>query len=145
MNKRGIAPLIATLLLLSFAISVGLVVMNFGRAQVELEAECPLNIGLKFAEIGGAQDICTDGSQVKFTVNNGVNIKVSGLLVNIIGMESASSADLPAEIAKGGIYLGKVGFTGAIRQIKITPKIILQAEEQICTKKALLLENVKSC
>ena len=68
MNKKGIAPLIATLLLISFAVSVGLVVMNFGRAQVELEAECPLNIGLGFAEIAGAQDICTSGSEIKFTV-----------------------------------------------------------------------------
>ena len=65
--------------------------------------------------------------------------------MNIIGTDAAHSADLPAAIEKGGIYLGKVGFSGAVRQVKITPKIVLQAEEQICTKKALLIENVKSC
>jgi hypothetical protein len=146
MDKFGIAPLIATLLLISFAVSLGVVVMNFGRAQVELEAECPLNIDMEFAVIGGADDICTTGSEVKFSVENSVNIKVQGLLVNIIGTDKAETFELPdAVIEKGGLYFGKVAFSGEVRQIKITPKIVLQGEEQICTEKALITERLKGC
>ncbi len=145
MNKFGIAPLIATLLLLSFAISLGVVIMNFGRAAVELQAQCPLNIDLAFAEIGGKQDICSSGSELKFTVENGVNMKVTGLVINVIGTDSAETFDLNAAIEKGGIHLGKAAFSGGVRQVKITPKIQLQGEEQICTEKALITETVGNC
>ncbi len=148
MDKLGIAPLVATLLLISFAVSLGVVVMNFGRAQVELEAQCPLKIDLKFAQISDKDDICFDTAknELRFTVENGVNIKISGLLVNIIGTEKAETFDLSnAVIEKGGIYLGKTIFSGGIRQVKITPKIVLQAEEQICTEKALVGEAVANC
>ena len=75
MNKRGIAPLIATLLLISFAVAVGVVIMNFGRAQVELEAQCAIDIGLRLAKIGGSQDICYDSTKK--------NIKLGDILFTV--------------------------------------------------------------
>nr|MBT4247346.1 hypothetical protein [Candidatus Woesearchaeota archaeon] len=60
MDKRGIAPLIATMLLISFAVSLGMVVMNFGRAQVELQAQCAIDVNLKISEIAGAKEVCLD-------------------------------------------------------------------------------------
>ncbi len=146
MNSKGISPLIATLLLLSFAIAIGVVVMNFGRAQVELEASCPVDIGLDFLEIGGQQDICYDGSQVRFTVENGVNVKITGLVVNVIGTEKAETFQLSdAKIVRAGTYLGKVEFTGQIRQVKITPKMDFNQAEEICVEKALVVENLRAC
>lgn len=152
MNKRGISPLIATLLLISFAVALGVVIMNFGRAQVELEAQCPINVGLKISNIGGQDDICYNAAtkQLKFTIENGVNIKVEGLIANIIGTQQAQSFDLSAaKIIKAGTYIGTINYdsstSGDIRQIKITPKIVLYDEEQICTDKALIVENVRAC
>ena len=150
-NKRGIAPLVATLLLISFAISLGMVIMNFGRAQVELQAQCPIDIGLKIAEIGGKKDICynSGGKEIKFTLENGVNIGVEGLLINVIGTQEAKSSDQPAKIIKGGTHMGKSPYdssaSGEIRQIKIIPKVVLYDEEQICTEKALVVESVGGC
>ena len=152
MKKRGIAPLVATLLLISFAIALGVVIMNFGRAQVELEAQCPINVGLKLAVIGGNEDICYDQAkkEIKFTIENGVNIKVEGLLVNIIGTEKADTIELnDAKITKGGAYIGRAKYdktiSGEVRQIKISPKVLLYDEEQICTEKALMLEKITNC
>ena len=152
MNKKGIAPLVATLLLISFAVALGVVIMNFGRAQVELEAQCPINVGLKLAQISNTDEICYDQTKkdISFTLENGVNIKVEGLIVNIIGSQKADSFELnEAKINKAGNYLGHVKYDtttgGEIRQIKITPKVILYDEEQICIEKALVIENVKAC
>jgi flagellin-like protein len=151
-EKRGISPIIATLLLIAFAIALGVVIMNFGRAQVELEAQCPVNVGLKLAEIGGEREICydTEAKKIKFTVENGVNVKVEGLIFNVIGSEKAESYDVPdAKIIKAGTYLGSISYgyakSGKIRQIKITPKVILYDEEQICVEKALIVEDVREC
>ena len=152
MNKRGIAPLVATLLLISFAISLGVVIMNFGRAQVELEAQCAIDVGLRLAEIGGKEDICFNQakSEIRFTIENGININVEGLVVNIIGTEKADTFELNnAKMSKAGNYLGKIKYnkavSGEVRQIKISPKVVLYDEEQICIEKAVIIEKISNC
>lgn len=148
-NKKGITALMATFLLISLAVAVGVVVMNFGRAQVEEGAECAIDVGLHFAEISGEGQICYDGSQVKFTVENGINIDVQGLIVNVIGTERAETFEISdARMGKAGTYVGKLKFDssgGQIRQVKITPKINPLDEEVICPDRALIIESVKSC
>lgn len=151
MDKRGMSPLIATLLLIAFAVALGVVIMNFGSAQVEMEAQCSVNVGLKFSKISGVEQFCLDKSthQLKFTLENGVNIKVEGLVVNIIGTKQALTHPLKVKIDKAGIYLGTVPYdeskTGKLRQIKIVPKINMYEEELVCQEKAIVLESVKDC
>ena len=148
-NKRGITPIMATLLLVSFAVAVGVVVMNFGRAQVEEEAQCAINIGLKLAEIGGQQQLCYDSTQqsIRFTIENGVNIKVEGLIVNIIETDKAESIEVnEAKIIKAGTYLGTIKHAASsIQQVKIIPKVMLFDQEEICAEQALVVENIRNC
>lgn len=151
MNKRGISPIIATLLLISFAIALGVVIMTFGRAQVETHAQCPLDVGLHLAVINEQSQICLDQQtqQLKFTLENGPNIAVDGVIVNVIGTQRAETIEIAAAMEKVGSYVGSVPYNeeeaGTIRQIKFTPKITLYDEEQICVEKALIVENVPSC
>jgi hypothetical protein len=126
--------------------------MNFGRAQVELEAQCAIDVGLRLAEIGGMEDICFDQAknEIRFTIENGININVEGLIVNIIGTEKAETFELNnAKMGKAGNYLGKIKYnkanSGEVRQIKISPKVILYDEEQICIEKALIIEKINNC
>lgn len=144
--KKGIAPLIATLLLLSFAIAVGVVVMNLGRAQVELGAQCAIDIGLE------NKGICFNQAtgQIHFTVENGINVKVEGLLVNIIGSTSATTAELNSiGLLKAGTYSTNVNYdqitAGQIRQLRIAPKVILFDQELICSEQAIIAENIANC
>lgn len=151
-DKTGIAPLVATLLLISFAVSLGVVIMNFGRAQVELQAQCPINIGLKLSQIGGKDQLCYDAAKkdISFTLENGVNINVEGLVINVIGSNEAKSSELTdAKIIKAGTYFGHMNYdesvSGTIRQVKIIPQVNLYDEVQICTEKALITESVSVC
>lgn len=152
LNKKAITPLMATFLLLSFAVAVSIVVINLGRAEIEDTAQCVLDINLQLTTIQGRGQVCYDSSQkeVKFTIDNGVNIKVEGLIVNIIGTEKAESFELnDARIAKAGSYVGHLTYDalvdGQIQQIKITPKIMPYDEELICQEKALIIESVNPC
>jgi flagellin-like protein len=148
-SKKGIAPLVATLLLISFAVSLGVVIMNFGRAQVELQAQCPVDIDLKLSEIGGKKQACLDGKTISFTVENGANMKVTGLVVNVIGSKKAETKEFNTAIDKVGTFVGSMpydaGVSGTIRQLKITPKIKLAAQEEICIEKSLVIESVTKC
>ena len=151
-NKRGVTPLILTFLLISFAVAVGVVVMNLGRAQVEEAAECAVNVNLHFAAVSGENQLCYDSAnrRLSFTVENGVNIKVEGLIVNLIGTEKAETFELnEAKMIKAGTYVANIPFDrttgGEIKQLKITPKIKPLEEEIICQEQALVLEGVKEC
>jgi len=149
MNKKAITPLMASILLISFAVAVGVAVMNFGKAQVEDNATCPLTIGVKFAVIGGEDQVCFNSvtKELKFTLENGVNVPVSGLVVNVIGTNKAETFEInEVSIAKAGTYLGKVNFQGGeIRQVKISPKIDLNEGELICQEQALVAEKIRGC
>lgn len=151
MDKRGITPLMATLLLISFAVAVGVVVMNFGRAQVESEAECPVNIDLEFSVISGSEQLCYDSGKkvLSFTIENGVNTDINGLVVNVIGTEKAETFEVNSKIVKAGVHLDHVNYdtsvSGEIRQVKISPKVTLYDSEEVCVDQALVIENVKSC
>lgn len=152
LDKQGITPLMVTLLLISFAVALGVVIMNFGRAQVETEAECPINIGMKLSSISGVEQLCYDQAkkQLSFTVENGVNINVEGLIVNLIGELKAETIELAeAKMGKAGNYMGRIAYdssaAGEIRQIKISPKVLLYDNEEICSEKAVVAESVRAC
>ena len=152
MDKRGVSPIVATILIISLAVGLGVGFMNIGKAYLQKEAQCPIAIGLTAAIINNEQQFCynQDKKEVEFTVENGVNINVNGLILNIIGTNRADTFELnDAKISKAGAYVGRVPYDsekdGNIRQIKISPKVVLYDEEQICSEKALLVEKVEDC
>lgn len=142
----------ATFLLISFAVALGVVIMNFGRAQVEEVAQCSIEIGLRFSVVGGEEQFCLERgkNELFFSVENGANIRVEGLVVNIIGTKQAKSYDLgDAKIEKAGVFLKYVPYEaaeiGEIRQVKIVPKVNMYDEELVCLEKAIVLEKVRDC
>lgn len=152
MNKRGITALMATFLLISFAIALGVGIMNFGRAQVEEEAKCPINIEMKLSVVNSEEQICYDvnNKDLSFTLENGVNINIEGLVFNIIGTQKAETFELnDAKMGKAGVYLGHIKYdssiSGDIRQIKVSPKVLLYDNLEICAEKAVIFEGIKSC
>src|SRR3989338_2966243 len=84
-GKRGVSPLIATVLLIAFAVALGAVIINWGRGFVQertsdvekttkIETGCALDVQLKVSEIDGTPQLCYGGSgtsgQVNFTLDN---------------------------------------------------------------------------
>lgn len=142
-NKKAITPLMASLLLLSFSVALGVFFMNLGRAQIEASAVCPIKIGLT------SKQFCLSSNQVNFQVQNGLTTGVKGLIVNVIGTEKAETFELDnIDLAKGGIYSGQIVIgkeVGSVRQVKVSPKIILYDHEEICIEKAVISESLGNC
>ncbi len=151
-RKRAITPIMATFLLATFAIAVAVTIMNLGSAQVEEAAECPLDLGLKLSTIGSKEQLCYDAVQKKlsFTVENGVNTNIDGLVVSLIGAEKADTYELSeAKITRAGSYVGKVSYdtivSGALRQVKISPQVVLKEQVEICPDQAIVIESIGAC
>jgi len=89
-GRRGISPLIATVLLIAFAVALGAVVMNFGRTLVGGE----LPTGAAYGECAGVKVAIKDinGPQIKLE-GSGSNSRIVAQMVccvlkmNCLGQE----------------------------------------------------------
>ncbi|MBW2966354.1 hypothetical protein KY342_04590 [Candidatus Woesearchaeota archaeon] len=155
-SRKAISPLLATILLVVLATSLGVIAMSWGRAQLEDASYCPITIGLKIIELNQQPQICHAGSGengvITFIVENGPNVDVSSLNFRVIGSKDVYTVELiRSSIKKGYPLLKNVPYNydlfGDIRQIKITPRIVLFPGENpiLCPKQALIVEDIKEC
>ncbi len=154
-SKKGISPLLATVLLLIFAVGLGVIVMNWGRAQVEAASKCAVDTGLSIVKLNNIPEICYAGKgengYVHFIVENGPSVDLEGLQLRIIGTENVYNLEIKESIPKGNSLLKDISYDfdefGDIRQIKITPKIMLYPEEKpiLCPEQALVTGEIRSC
>jgi len=160
MNKRAISPLIATILLIAFAIALGLVVMNWGKSYIEEKAEFAVGpqdssacnfVELSFIQVGGADKICfnSDTLSIEAFIENGPERAIDNLNVRIVGnvIENVGSV-LESPIGEGlsaQVKLNYPASVGLVQQVKITPVLDVEEGAIACAKKAVVAENIKPC
>ncbi|MEM3126571.1 MAG: hypothetical protein QW331_00685 [Candidatus Woesearchaeota archaeon] len=151
MDKKGIAPLIATFLLLFFAVVIGLVVINWGRAQLEEQASCSVDPGLKFIQIEGKPQVCYGDGFTFFLVENGPAVDVESLQVRLIDENRRIFAQsMPASsILRNGALEKRITYDanqyGGVKQIKISPTIKLYDQLVDCPDRSIIFDNPKRC
>ena len=133
MNKKGISPLISTVILIFLAIGIGVVVMNWGRAQLEAGSKCAINTGMNIVKLNNIPQICHSGSGengfIKFIVENGANTDISAVQLRVIGSKDIFMLEVSGSSIEKGYTLQKVvpynfDIFGKVKQVKLTPKII---------------------
>src|SRR3989344_3348060 len=97
-GKKGVSPLIATVLLIAFAVALGAVIMNWGRGFVQertadvdkttkIETGCALDVNIKVSQISGTPQLCYGGGgttgYIEFTLDNQgrKDVKELGLVI----------------------------------------------------------------
>ena len=155
--KKGVSPLIATILLIAFAVALGSVIMNWG-----------LNLNL-----GKADDKCSDvdirlrkmdnfevcfgragsSTYINFIVDNTGKKNVNGLAIWIIGDKGTKLLDLDnIMLKKDSLYTKNdkdVSYDpkmfGEIKQVQFIPKIRFEGTIDICPKNAVRAEKIGAC
>ncbi len=157
-NKKGVSPLIATVLLIAFAVALGAVVMNWGRSYVEDTAEatrqkadrdvqCSQDVRLKFQSIASVPQICYGGGGengfVKFIVANDGSIKLDAVSVTIIGASSiiTNSSINGTAMPVSSILRKNISYDyttyGEIQLIKIIPHVTIGGINTSCPGNSL--------
>ena len=151
MNKQGIAPLVATLLLLFFAVVLGLVVINWGRAQLEDQAKCSVDVGMKFIEIDGKPQVCYGEGYTFLLVENGPSVEVEDLQLRLIDENRRIFAQTIAGsgMKRSGALQKNISYDaaqyGVVKQIKLSPTIKLYDKIVDCPDRSLTFDNPKHC
>lgn len=98
-SKKGITPLISTVLLLIFAIGLGATIMSWGNAQ-RTSLNCK-EVELAFTQLNGIEQTCLEGATLKLTLENNGNSKIEKL--TLVGLTESSyfSKDIDLGIPSG--------------------------------------------
>ncbi|MFH1398925.1 MAG: archaellin/type IV pilin N-terminal domain-containing protein [Candidatus Woesearchaeota archaeon] len=152
-NRKGVSPLIATILLISFAVALGAVVMNVGKTIGGLDSPTCSALGLEILTVGDKQRICFaekgEKSYVEFTLQNGAKTIIDDLHVSIIGNDVFNIDKVltePLGIAAGRrVRIEYNGAVGNVEQVIIIPVVESDGEFVLCDNSKLIVENIGRC
>lgn len=161
LGKKGISPLIATVLLIVFAVALGTVVMNWGRSYVEetvelaerrVETGCGPNLKLEFLKIAGAHQLCARPAQgeLELTVENTGLLDIYGMEFFVVGergINSSSIAFVPP-LRRAALHKARVSYSpeiGQLLQLRIVPTIKFRGVLESCPGNALVAEQLELC
>lgn len=156
-NKKGVSPLIATILLIAFAVALGAVVMSWGR-NVEFLKEEPsiekcANVNLKIEKINNTPQVFYGGTGqdgfIKFTIANTGSYDINQLIVWVIGEKDTNIVELKQSSIRVGYPLIKeikhdFDRYGNVKKLKFIPKIRVDDSIVTCAKNALEEERISS-
>ena len=152
--KRGVSPLIATILLIAFAVALGSVILQW-LGTFPFEDKCR-NVQISLKQEDGA-GLCYGGvgqnSYLNFGVRNTGSIDVDGFSIWVEGESSTKLLDFEnIKVLKGSLYekTDKVGAfdssaLGKIRKAHYIPKIKTEQAREICPRNAVKIEDIKAC
>ena len=156
-SKKGVSPLIATILLIAFAVSLGSVVLNWGlNLNLEKSADKCNNAKIKVRVIEGAE-ICYGGyganGYINFIIDNVGQSDLNGISLWIVGAKGTRLFDIDdVEIKKGSLFQKKAkdvtyDFTtyGNIISAQIIPKVKSEQSVSTCLKNAAKVEKIGAC
>ena len=156
--KKGVSPLIATILLIAFAVALGSVVMNWGLNILELgksEDVCR-NVEIKIRDID-KNEVCFGGlgqnGYINFIIDNIGVTDINGLAVWIVGDKGTKLFDIDNILIKKGYLYDKkdngvvydFSVFGNIKQVQFIPKIKFDQATEICPKNAIKAEKIGVC
>jgi flagellin-like protein len=158
-QKKGVSPLIATVLLIAFAVALGAVVMNWGKSfaigtmntvqqKSDQDTTCSGDVSLNVVKLAdGTLQMCYggDGSDgyIFFIIENSGRVAVSQIDLQVIG-----SSDIYANTTLNGTAI-EIGHAlrknitynyasyGSVRQVRIIPKINLGGKTVTCSGNVL--------
>lgn len=146
-NKKGVSPLIATVLLIAFAVSLGAVLLTYMTSL----GECG-GVSIEISEVDNKPQICynSNTNKLDFTLENSGREHIEYLKLTLTGALNVDNIEVDrtfprSEASKVSIDY-KLQYLGRIQQLKIVPIVLEDNEEVVCpSEKALTVEGIPEC
>lgn len=156
-SKKGVSPLIATILLIAFAVALGSVIMNWGlNLNIGKENDICGKVGVKIRSLDAAE-VCYSGfganGYINFILDNTGSNDVNGLSIWIIGEKGTRLFDLNSIALKKGVLFDKrdmevtydFNVYGKIREVQFIPKAQSSKGQELCTTSAVKAQKIGIC
>lgn len=156
-SKRGVSPLIATVLLISFAVALGSVVLNWGRnLEIAKPGDICAGVSIKIRSANNAE-ACYGGSgkntYLQFVLDNDGSTDIGGFGIWVTGDKGTKLLDFNDLSIKRGELLDIKDTSikydaeayGAIQSIQFFPKIKDDGSMEICARSSIKVSSIKVC
>lgn len=148
------SPLIATILLILFAVSLGVLILTFGNqlhkapvvSEEDLDFECK-RVNIEVARFANSSSLCYDGENIHFTAQNKGFEKISSLKMIAIGDRSLTknldglSPNVPLEYT---VEFPILDF-GPLSELHLVPRVTIEDKEFLCMHSPLINTQIGSC
>ena len=163
-SKRGVSPLIATVLLIAFAVALGAVIMSWVPSQSTTAAVCE-NVDFGIEEIGGNANICyQEGTRMpgeEFAINtlqilasNQGSDTIDNVKLSIV-TDSGDTLNPTLDVKLEPYESNKLSFEyksnqGILRKVTIIPQIIVtegteDTDPVMQSCEAVVVQSVPRC
>ncbi len=158
-SKKGVSPLVATLLLILFSVGLGAGVMvlgetyigehaDFARGVPEIGVGCEL-VSFSITTIQNVEHICVKDNTIDVSLDNGQDTLVDDFHVKIHGSEGVSNVQnlLRTPLGKNdGVRLRiPYEYIGKPLKVILTPVKEISGSSVYCTSKSLQTETLPNC
>ena len=145
-SKRGMSPLIATVLLIAFAVAMGVMIMNWS-AGIEGEGEESQDF-CNSISITTQKVACFKDNKISFNIVNNGETKVDGLLLS--SLADGTSIDIKVKdssLIKGETLSKDVPFlyTGGTVELEFVPLVVNEGEIVECRKGGFAQSELPTC
>jgi len=150
LGKKGMSPLIVTIILIAFAVALGAMIMNWSSDVVAMHEPSCATSGLEIQKAFGRDMICFDdvANKLKVTIKNSGSTDISSIMFRRI-LSNFQSQDnvLPNSALKTGeIYDASIGFVMEDKvHVEFIPKIKKGQNTLVCQDNALIFEKIEPC
>ena len=159
-NKKGVSPLIATVLLIAFAVALGAIVMSWGRSYIvqtqntvqkkgSTDLTCSSDVSLEAVKSpdGLSFQVCTSGNSVTYTIMNSGQKKIVGFKAQVITSSESSSTTVNQVLSPGDIYRGNISYSGTLKYFSAIPIVTSGNLNVTCVHSGFILSasDVGSC
>jgi len=149
LGKRGISPLIATVLLIAFAVSIGTMIMNWGKDVVASAGECD-DTKMVLQTVNNQPLFCydTENKNINIMLKNNGDMDINKLQLSVTAQDFSheeyiiedSSLKVGAVLTKSVHYNKEGGF-----KVEIIPLITVAGKERTCINSAIVAETIPAC
>lgn len=159
-NRKGLTPLVATILLVAFSVGLGALVMSWGEEYItekaefaqgtaEIKSGCDTTT-IDIIKIAGQMQLCYVGDKLQIWLENGPETELYNIQARLVGTNDVQTIEsiLAQPLLKSNADKIEVVFDtsiGLIQQIKLIPKIWTGNNVATCAQSTLTIENIPNC
>jgi FlaG/FlaF family flagellin (archaellin) len=150
LNKKGMSPLLLTIILIAFAVALGAMIMSWGSNKVYPSKSSCEDAEIVVQKAFGNDLICfnENSDKLKIVVKNSGQTTLSGLIYRKISPDlNIRDITLPSSALEiGKIYEAEIPHQfGERTHIEIIPQVTNNEQQTICDNKAIIRENISPC
>ncbi len=150
--KKGMSPLIATVLLIAFAVALGAMIMNWSTDVEPVSAQPETNscnsVRIELNEVFGKPIFCYQDEKIKFNIVNVGTQAISGIQLRTVdaNLKEVKQDLANSKIPIGGTYEQEFRFdkSGKVH-VELVPKVVVSGQPQYCINKRIVQDVLPEC